>query len=81
MKRSVNFNGMKRYRNLGANDLIATFRFLGMSDAEIKAKMLEMKSAQQSVQPTGGTVAPADIDQHPEADTAPENNQRPATSG
>ncbi len=39
------------------------------------------KAAQQSVQPTGGTVAPAGVDQHPEADTAPENNQRPATSG
>ena len=39
------------------------------------------QAAQQSVQPTGGTVAPANIDQRPEVDSAGENNQRPATSG
>lgn len=38
-------------------------------------------AAQQSVQPTGGTVAPANIDQRPEVNSAGENNQRPATSG
>jgi len=38
-------------------------------------------AAQQSVQPTDGTVAPANIDQRPEVDSAGEDNQRPATSG
>ncbi len=42
---------------------------------------LECKASQQSVQPTGGTVAPANIDQRPEVDSAGEDNQRPATSG
>jgi len=34
-----------------------------------------------SVQPTGGAVAPVNIDQRPEVDSAGEDNQRPATSG
>jgi hypothetical protein len=35
---------------------------------------LKDKSAQQSVQPTGGTVAPAGIDQRPEVDLAGEDD-------
>lgn len=33
----------------------------------------ECEAAQQSVQPTGGTVAPANIDQRPEVDSANAN--------
>jgi hypothetical protein len=43
-KRSTNFNGQRRYRNLGASDLIATYRMLGMSEEEIKAQMLKLRS-------------------------------------
>lgn len=41
MKRSTNFNGRAVYRKLGANDLVETLRFLGMTDEEIKDAMLK----------------------------------------
>lgn len=50
MKRSVNLR--RKPRSASANDLLATFRRLGVSDDEIKAELLKMKSAQQSVQRT-----------------------------
>lgn len=59
MKRSVNFNGMKKWRIVRASDLLATFRFLGMSDEEIKAKLLEMK-AEAKKRPTQPAPAPAE---------------------
>ena len=51
MKRSVNFNGFQpHHRHISAQDLIATYRALGMSDVEILAEMRKQsvaKSAQR----------------------------------
>jgi len=60
MKRSVNFNGMKRWNGATAADMLATFRFLGMTDEEIKAKLLEMKAAQKQAKQKPNTPAPTD---------------------
>lgn len=35
MKRSTNFNGMKKYRGLGLDDFVATCKSFGMTNAEI----------------------------------------------
>lgn len=46
MKRSVNFNGFKpQYRNISAQDFIATCRAVGMTDEEIKEMVLKMQAA------------------------------------
>jgi len=50
MKRSTNFNGMKRYRELGLADFVETCKFVGMTDAEIievVRKMQQEKEAQK----------------------------------
>ena len=46
---------LKFYPALGEHNREILGGMLGMSDAEIKAKLLEMKSAQQSMQRIGGT--------------------------
>lgn len=35
MKKSINFNGMKRYRGLGLEDFVTTCKAVGMTDKEI----------------------------------------------
>lgn len=57
MKRSVNFNGFQaKHRRITANDLIATFRALGMSDEEIISEMKKLQAAKtppnNGMQPT-----------------------------
>ena len=81
MKRSVNFNGMKKWRGANANDLLATFRFLGMSDEEIKAKLLEMKASNTASTPTGGSLAASQADTQPEDVPAKPADTNPPTSG
>jgi hypothetical protein len=62
------------------NSLRAIFE-RGSKDVIIYVVPCECCAAQQSVQPTGGSVPLSSIDQHPEVDSAGEDNQRPATSG
>ena len=51
MKRSVNLNGFKpHHRRISAQDLIATYRALGMSDEEILAKMKKLSAAKPAQQ-------------------------------
>ena len=44
MKRSTNFNGMRRYRNLGLEDFVETCKAVGMTDDEIIAAVKDMKN-------------------------------------
>ena len=61
MKKEVAFFKDKR-GGFSAKNLIALYRSLGYTDAQIKDEMLKIRAAQQSVHPTVATVAAQEVE-------------------
>jgi hypothetical protein len=61
MKRSTNFNGMKRYRGLNLEDFVLTCKHVGMSDDEI---IQAVKDMQQDKESSEEQKLPADQQMH-----------------